>query len=139
METKPFHETIVDAISGCSRVTAEPMLFLFELIKMTTIPTGHDKIIAAIDKFFDFPVDAEYAHGIKSVKENLLAQKQAAETKKNDSFDAESIKANRLAIVEKINELHLLCIKFDGQTFEDSFIIALRKELRELYGLTNKQ
>ncbi len=80
--TRPFHETIVSAIQRCNpSPSSNEILRLFLLIKETKIPRGHDKIIAAIDKYFDFPGAEKWACEIREVKASLLEQKQAAAKK----------------------------------------------------------
>lgn len=74
-EKHPFHETIVEAIGRCGSPSTGEILRLFQLIKKTKIPKGHDEIIAAIDKFFDFPGSGKWAHEIMEVKESVLSQK----------------------------------------------------------------
>lgn len=75
--TKPFHETIVDAIGFCNPSPSDgEILRLFALIKMTTIPANHDRIIEAINKYFDFPGSGKWAQEIRLVKESLLEQKK---------------------------------------------------------------
>lgn len=78
---RPFHETIVDAIERCTSPSTGEITRLFELIKETKIPAGHDTIIAAIDRYFDFPGGSKWARDIRLVKESILAQKQAAAEK----------------------------------------------------------
>jgi len=79
--TRPFHETVVEAIQRCSSPSSGEILRLFQLIKETKIPKGHDEIIAAIDKFFDFPGAGKWAREIREVKEAVLGQKQASAKK----------------------------------------------------------
>lgn len=79
--TRPFHETIVDAIQRCPGPSSREFLLLFQLIKDTKIPKGHDEIIAAIDKFFDFPGAGKWTRDIREVKESILEQKQASAKK----------------------------------------------------------
>jgi len=78
---RPFHETIVEAIGRCPSPSNGEILHLFQLIKDTKIPKGHDEIIAAIDKFFDFPGAGKWAREIREVKESVLGQKQASAKK----------------------------------------------------------
>lgn len=138
-ETKPFHETIVDAIRQCSKPTTGEIIRLFEFIKKTTVPANHDAIIAAIDKYFDFPGANKWAREIRLVKEHLLAQKQAAKNKKNDSFDPETIKANLPFIIDHLDDIHRLRNMFEKNNFIDSFCFSLRRKLIGLYELTKKQ
>lgn len=85
METKrPFHETIVDAVHRCSSPSNGEILRLFQLIKDTKIPKGHDEIIAAIDEYFDFPGAEKWAREIREVVESLRDQKQASAKKTGD-------------------------------------------------------
>lgn len=46
VELRPFHETIVDAISQASNSSA--LACLMALIEATKIPKGHDEIIVAL-------------------------------------------------------------------------------------------
>lgn len=46
-KTKPFHESIVDAINNCS---FPGHFYLARLIKITTIPKNHDAIVSAWQK-----------------------------------------------------------------------------------------
>jgi len=72
---RPFHETIVEAIGRCPSPSTGEILRLFQLIKDTVIPKDHDKIIAAIDKYFDFSGAGKWAREIREVKESILSQK----------------------------------------------------------------
>ena len=74
---RPFHDTIVYAIQRCPHPSSGEILRLFQIIKDTKIPNGHDEIIAAINKFFDFPGSWKWAREIREVKESLFGQKQA--------------------------------------------------------------
>ncbi len=85
--TRPFHETIVDAIHRCHPHPAESQIwFLFELIKETKIPKGHDEIIEAICQYFN----TETARGwrdnstIKETLVSLLVKQREALTKSDD-------------------------------------------------------
>lgn len=79
---RPFHESIVEAIRRCDPSPSKgEILRLFEMIKETKIPKGHDEIIAVIDKFFDFPGGEKWARHVRLVKESVLAQKQVASQK----------------------------------------------------------
>lgn len=82
--TRPFHETIVEAIQRCSGPSSGEILRLFQLIKDTKIPKGHDEVIVAIDEFFDFPGAGKWAREIREVKESILGQKQASVKKAKD-------------------------------------------------------
>lgn len=74
---RPFHETIVGAIRRCNpSPSAMEILHLFDLIKETKIPSGHSKIVAAIDEYFNFPGADKWAREIREVKESLLEQAQ---------------------------------------------------------------
>ena len=79
-EKRPFHETIVMAIQ---RSRINEIFCLFDLIKETKVPQGHDEIIAAIDQYFNsdlnFLYKGKYALDIREVKESLLAQKRETE------------------------------------------------------------
>lgn len=72
---RPFHETIIDAINRCSAPSTGEILRLFQLIKETVIPKGHVEIVAAIEKYFDFPGAEKWADEISGVKNALLAQR----------------------------------------------------------------
>lgn len=74
--TRPFHETIVDAIRRCCS-TEEMLLCWFPLIKETTIPAGHDAIIAAIEAFFNFSGASKYGRDIAEVLKSIYGQKYA--------------------------------------------------------------
>lgn len=86
IRTRPFHETIVEAIRRCPCPSSAEILRLFQLIKETRIPKGHDEIIAAIDKYFDFPGAGKWAREIRVVKEAIIEQKQAS-AKKDVNLD----------------------------------------------------
>lgn len=81
MSTRPFHKTIVDAIQWCPGPSNGEIFGLFALIRDTTIPEGHDEIIAAIDNYFDFPGSAKYSREIRRVKESILRQKEPSLSK----------------------------------------------------------
>ena len=78
-ETRPFHETIVEAIQRCA--SGSEIMSLAQLIEATTIPKGHDEIIAAIDKFFDFSGANRWTRQILEVKKSILKQKKASAEK----------------------------------------------------------
>ena len=82
--TRPFHETIVGAIQRWSSPSNGEILRLFQLIEETKIPKGHDEIITAVDKFFDFPGAGKWAREIRKGRESVLAQKQASAKKAED-------------------------------------------------------
>lgn len=81
VKTRPFHETIIEAIGRCPSPRSNQIFNLLELIKETTIPKGHDEIIAAIEEYFNIPNRQAFARDIREVKENLLARKRASEEK----------------------------------------------------------
>ena len=81
MTTRPFYETIVDAIRRCPGPSGGEILRLFTLIKETTILWDHDRIIAAIDEYFNFAGGEKWARDIRLVRESILAQKKEAEQK----------------------------------------------------------
>ncbi len=86
---KPFHETIITAIRNCHPSPSDGAIFnLLNLVRETMIPKGHDEIIAAIDKYFDFPGSDKYARDIRLVKESLLAQKTTYEKASAVTIDA---------------------------------------------------
>ncbi len=75
--TRPVHETIVEAIRRCNpSPSSGEILHLFQLIKDTTIPKGHDEIIAAINEYFRFPGGEKWAREIREVRESILEQKR---------------------------------------------------------------
>ena len=75
--TRPFHETIVDAIQRCSRVSSGEVFRLIQLIKETKIPKGHDEIMTAIDEHFS-PRTEQWAREVREVNESLMEQKASA-------------------------------------------------------------
>lgn len=76
---RPFHETIVMAIKRCPSPSSGEIIHLFQLIKETKIPAGHDKIIEAIDEYFHFSGGNKWAKDIREVKESIIEQKIRAE------------------------------------------------------------
>ncbi|MFH1631935.1 MAG: helix-turn-helix domain-containing protein [bacterium] len=74
-QKRPFHETIVDAIRSCPSPSTGEIFRLFRLIRQTKIPKGHDEIVAAIDKAFDFPGSSKYAREVNATRASVLAQK----------------------------------------------------------------
>lgn len=81
-EGRHFEETIIEAISWCpDGASSGEIIRLMGLIRITVIPEGHDKIIKAIDKYFDFPGSDKWAREIRIVKESLLEKKRIAEEK----------------------------------------------------------
>ncbi|MFH0891304.1 MAG: hypothetical protein V1867_00825 [Candidatus Falkowbacteria bacterium] len=74
---RPFHETVIEAFDWCSGPLDHTFPLLAHLIKNTEITDNHDKIIARIDAFFDFPGGHEiWAPVIEKLKKSLLEQKQ---------------------------------------------------------------
>lgn len=85
---RPFHETIVVMIGKCNPSPSQgEILLLMQLITITKIPHGHNEIIAAIDKYFDFPGASKFAKVIRLTKESLEAQKTAAKKEKDEHAD----------------------------------------------------
>lgn len=70
-QRRPFHESVVDAIKRSYRVELHHLALL---IKETSIPRGHDEVIAAWRK----ASDADDLYGVVT---NLLKQKEEAEEK----------------------------------------------------------
>lgn len=130
--TRPFHETIVDAIGRCSSPSSGEILRLFQLIKDTKIPKGHGEIIAAINRFFNFPGAEKWAREIREVKESLLAQKQAsakkAEGEKN-TVDLDRLQQE----VEK-----LLALLKDRQTGLAAWHDFMHERLENLHKLASQ-
>ncbi len=73
-ERRPFHETIVDAIR---RIPVYNLPILADLICETTIPKGHDEIIAAWKEKMNGMLD-EGGFGIDVVA-SLMEQKRESE------------------------------------------------------------
>lgn len=94
MPMRPFHETIIQAISWCPMgPSSGEIIRLMSLIRITVIPAGHDEIIKAIEKYFDFPGSEKWAQEIRIVKESLLEQKKIAEEKQSNKVITISIPA----------------------------------------------
>ena len=73
--TRPFHETIVDAIKRCSGPSTGEITHLLKLIEETTIPSGHNEIIEAIRHYFDFPGGEKWARVQRIAIEDLERRK----------------------------------------------------------------
>lgn len=86
--TRPFDETIVGVIERCRN--SEEFFRFARLIEETEIPKNHDAIIAAIDKFFDFPGSTKYAGTVHEIKESILAQKALILTPEEEIDEAVS-------------------------------------------------
>ena len=91
VSVRPFHESIVDAIRRCPSPSSGEILRLLQFIKETTIPKGHDEIIAAIDHYFDFVGAGKWAREIREVKEHLLDQKKAATAKAKEGVNLDEL------------------------------------------------
>ena len=124
--TRPFHETIVEAIR---RASDTDLLCLATLIKATKVPKGHNEIISAWnerrkalcwgDEDFDVPV-------------SLLEQKQAGVKKSDD--DRDRIDLNDLQQeTEKL--LTLLEDRQPGMTTWNEFV---RERLQNLHKLASQ-
>jgi hypothetical protein len=76
---REINETIIDAIRRCPNPASGEIFRLFQLIKETRIPKGHNDIVVAIDRFFDFPGAEKYARERRLVKDSLIEQETTAE------------------------------------------------------------
>jgi len=100
--------------------------------KDTKIPKGHDKIIAAVDQFFNFPGAGKWAHAIREVKKFILDQKQAS-MKKTSAVERGIILYNLQQEAEK-----LLVILKDRNTDIKMWGLLLGGCLANLHQLTSK-
>lgn len=78
-ESRPFHETIVDAINA---IFEQDMAAILALIKVTVIPENHDAIIEAINNRRK-ELNLQPAEGVINhlIKQKEVAEKKAAEKK----------------------------------------------------------
>ena len=87
VKLKPFHETIMDAISRCPAYPeVNEMLNLMILIESTRIPANHDSIMEAIDSYWDHPSSGHWHREISLVRASLMEQKKKVAKHKEDSF-----------------------------------------------------
>ncbi|MEI6040505.1 MAG: hypothetical protein WCP91_04100 [Candidatus Berkelbacteria bacterium] len=77
-KTKPFHQSIVDAIKRCKN--EEEFSLILQIIEETDIPNNHDKILNAIDDFSNSHDKTKLAGKIVSVTTSILAQKEYYES-----------------------------------------------------------
>ena len=91
---RPFHEAIVHAIKTyCVGTEGDEIILIFmEMIKRTTIPEGHDEIIAAIDKYFSNRAGV-YVQEIYEVKDCILHQKQLRQKEKFGTPEEKALRA----------------------------------------------
>ncbi len=73
-QKRPFHKTIVEAILKSE--TDEEALCLVRLLGETSVSEGHDAIIKAIDKRFDFGGARKWENEFRIIKNNLLKEKE---------------------------------------------------------------
>lgn len=127
--TRPFHETIVDAIHDAEITDAVVDLLAF-LIKETTIPAGHDEIIAVWN---------EQTQGIigknddPDVTTSLLGQKRAAEEKAKHVM-------TRGDVVELRTEARQLALFLQNLGFGQTITLCgeLREQLELVHRLTSR-
>ena len=129
---RPFHETIVEAIRRCDLMKwRREMFFLFQLIKETKIPKGHDEIIAAIDQSFDFPEAEKWPIEKRLVKESLLAQKQAASQK-----DGEKKEVDLNSLDWEAEQLHYYIANPEPDS--EQWKQSLQETIKNLHKLTSQ-
>ena len=97
---RPFHETIIEAIS---RASSAELVALATLIKITKLPKGHDEIITAWN---DRRKKMLWGDTDLGVPANLLEQKQAF-VKKKDGNGEEKESVNLDDLQQEIKKLHL--------------------------------
>lgn len=131
--TRPFHESIVMAIKRLDpRPSTGGIFDLFELIKVTKIPKGHDEIITAIDDYFCFPGATKYSREIREVEESLIKQKLASQ---NESCsEKEGINLDELQ-----NETEkLLALLKDRQYGTSSWNSILHERLKRIHRMLSE-
>lgn len=84
---RPFHETIVGAIKRCPSPSTGEILRLHQLIMETRIPAGHDAILSALAKFWDFPGASKWSCLIREVVESVEAQKSLVDDKPSNPYN----------------------------------------------------
>ena len=91
MSKKPFHESIVEAISGAS---AGEMRILASLLRQTKVPNNHDQIIQAwTNRRRDLDLNDGFDQGLV---EGLLEEKVEAEAKKEAEHKERMKKADEM-------------------------------------------
>lgn len=126
----PIHEMIVGAIHRCKR---DPPLNLngeifriFWMIKKTPITKGHDEIVAAIKKYFDFAGSEKWAHEIREVMVSITRQKKISDHHK--------------LIHKELRDLHeLISRALDEEAPEHINLGKLQHKLEKLLKILKKQ
>lgn len=129
--TRPFHETIVEAIRRASSAELE---CLATLIKATEVPKGHDEIIAAWNERIGallFGCDNDFG-----VPTSLLAQKQA-NMKKAEEEEEEEEKGINLDDLQQETE-KLLALLTDRQPGLMTWNMFMQESLQNLHELTSQ-
>ncbi len=120
---RPFHETIVEAIS---RAPSDDLACLAKLIIATKVPKGHDEIITAWKKRTVFFIDTF------GVSASLLEQKQASAKKPEGEK-----KGINLDDLQQETE-KLLALLNDRQPGLMSWNEFVQERLQNLYKLTSQ-
>lgn len=131
---RPFHETILEAINRCDSPSTGEILRLMKLLRETKIPKGHDEIIDALNKYWDFPGASKWGRHIRETKQAVLNQKPSSVRKTEGIEVEEQLTHDNLQVyVDKIYSF--LHNREEGCS---SWHIALNEELQQLHGLLSK-
>ncbi|HOX61002.1 MAG TPA: hypothetical protein PLV72_03280 [Candidatus Magasanikbacteria bacterium] len=106
IKTLPFHESVAKMLRECT--TVDRFYVLYDLIMHTTIPKGHDEIIAAIDECFqnlakDTPMHIDaWKEFVREMKDDILTRKQAIMKAEEDRTVREN---RRVEIAERASSM----------------------------------
>ncbi len=103
-QLRPFDESIVLAIEQVhGNGTAQEMIYLMDLIQKTKIPKNHDSVLAALDRYWDFPGATKWAREIRQTRESLIAQQQEQDKVSADKIAEEMSRRNITKIIKETN------------------------------------
>jgi hypothetical protein len=97
----PFHKSIALFIENePGGPTNGRVRLLMAVIRMSDIPAGHDKLISAIYKYFDFPGGGKWAQDIRVTIEHIEAERTRHAKPSTEDFPSISHDADDLDELE---------------------------------------